>query len=154
MVLKRRLLLAILLLLPLAMQLTAIPVTAQAELRVQILSLDIEQFPTVSVSVSVTDPAGAYKSDLPATSFQILEDDNPLPGLVMREERVGTQQVFVVNDIAGLSLRLPSGESYYELTQEALLEWWSRPDASEYGLDDLTLITNEASLVAQRCLQT
>ena len=148
MISSRRTLPALLLLLLLAMQLTTIPATAQAEWRVQILSLDSSDFPTLSLSVSVTDQSGAFKSDLPATSFQVLEDDNLLPGLVMREERVGTQQVFVINSISGLNLRVPSGESYFDLIDEALREWWSRPDASEYGLDDLTLITNSATLTA------
>jgi hypothetical protein len=130
------------------MLLIATPVTAQGALRVQILALDTERFPTVSISVSVTDQTGAYIPDLSPTVFQILEDETPMPGLVMREERIGTQQVFVINDISGLSMRLESGELQYELMQEALLDWWSRSDASEFGLDDLTLITNEADLVA------
>jgi pSer/pThr/pTyr-binding forkhead associated (FHA) protein len=146
--LPKRKLLAVLLLIPLVMQLTAHSATAQAALRVQILSLDIDDFPTVSLSVSVTDQAGAFKSDLPTTSFQVLENENPLPGLVMREERVGTQQVFVINSFSGLNLRIPSGESYFDLIRDALMDWWSRRDASEFGLDDLTLITNSETLVA------
>lgn len=146
MILLKRALLSTLLILLLATLSLAAPANAQAELRVQILALDFERFPTVSLSVSVTDPTGAYIPDLPPTVFQILEDNFPMPGLVMREERIGTQQVFVINDITGLSMRLESGESQYGLIQEALLEWWARSDASEYGLDDLTLITNEADL--------
>jgi len=147
MISPRRILLAMLLVLPLTMQLTAIPATAQDGLRVQILSLDKEHFPTISLSVSVTDGAGAYMANLPSTSFQVLENEEPLPGLVMQEKRVGTQQIFVINTMSGLNLRTPSGESYFALAREALLEWWARPDASEYGMDDLTLITNEDALV-------
>jgi pSer/pThr/pTyr-binding forkhead associated (FHA) protein len=129
-------------------QSVAFPASAQMGLRVNILSLDTNEFPTLSASVSVTDDSGAYIANLPATSFQIFEDENPLPGLVMQSKRVGTQQLFVVNTIAGLQGRIPSGESFYGLVQDALSDWWSRLDASEVGLDDLTLITNEDTLVA------
>jgi pSer/pThr/pTyr-binding forkhead associated (FHA) protein len=143
-----RIFLAALFLSILVSQSIAFPVSAQTELRINILSLDIDEFPTISASVSVTDDSGAYIANLPATSFQVLEDDNPLPGLVMQSKRVGTQQLFVVNTIAGLQGRIPSGESFYELVQTSLSNWWSRVDASEYGLDDLSLITNEDTLVA------
>ena len=108
MVSLKRAFLSTLLIIPLAMLLVATPAGAQDELRVQILALDIERFPTVSLSVSVTDTSGAYVSDLPPAAFQILEDNTPMPGLVMREERIGTQQVFYINDITGLSMRLES----------------------------------------------
>ncbi|MGD8812904.1 MAG: FHA domain-containing protein [Anaerolineales bacterium] len=143
----RKLKLALLLCI-LASQSIAIPVSAQTELRVNILSLDIAEFPTLHASVSVTDDAGASLAGLPARSFQVLEDDNPLPGLVMQPKRVGTQQLFVINTITGLEGRIPSGESFFELIQDSLLDWWARVDASEYGLDDLSLITDEDTLVA------
>ncbi len=143
-----RILTAALFLSILASQIIAISVSAQTELRINILSLDTDAFPTISASVSVTDDTGAYIANLPATSFQVFEDDNPLPGLVMQSKRVGTQQLFVVNTITGLQGRIPSGESFFELVQDSLSDWWSRVDASEYGLDDLSLITNEDTLVA------
>jgi hypothetical protein len=126
----------------------ALPVTAQSAVAVR-ASLPITgQFPQISLFIAVVDGRGRYIPDLLAPNFTVIEDNNPIPDVTIQEMQVGTRQIYVINNTSGLRLRDPLGNSRFDLVRQALLDWWQIPDATLYGIDDLSLVTAEGALVS------
>lgn len=127
--------------------LTPLGATAQEPALVRITDVIHSEFPTISLFLSVRDPEGKPISGLSSASFSVIEDETPLPGAASHELDVGTRQVFALNFNRGFRARNVLGQNRYELLQQALLDWWARPDASTFGLDDLSLVTSEGVTV-------
>ncbi|MGD2253358.1 MAG: FHA domain-containing protein [Anaerolineales bacterium] len=123
-------------------------VLAQFEAIISINSLATDEFPSLSIYVSVSDENGRIISGLPATSFRVIEDGIQLPNLDLEEVLTGTRQVFVINTSTGLSRRSETGTLFYEQIHQALLDWWQSPESTQYGTDNLTLITTDGSLAS------
>ncbi|UCF61626.1 MAG: hypothetical protein JSV37_02785, partial [Anaerolineaceae bacterium] len=107
-----------------------------------------DQFPRITLYIAVVDGTGRYIPELHASSFTVIEDNNPIPDLTIEETQVGTRQIFVINTTSGLKLRDTLGNSRFDLVRNALLDWWQLPEATLYGIDDLCLVTAEGSLVS------
>lgn len=123
-------------------------VLAQFEAVISIKSLATDEFPSLSVYVSVSDENGQLISGLPASSFRVIEDGIQLPDLELEEVRPGTRQVFVINTSTDLGRRDETGTLFYEFVHRALLDWWQSPESTMYGADDLTLITTDGTLIS------
>jgi hypothetical protein len=125
-----------------------IPVTAQSAVAVRASLPITDQFPQIALYIAVVDATGRYIPDLRASSFTVIEDNNPIPDLTIEETQVGTRQIFVINTTSGLKLRDPLGNSRFDLVREALLDWWQLSEATLYGIDDLILVTADGALVS------
>ena len=124
------------------------PASAQEGFFIRLSAPSAEQFPEVSLLVSVRDSAGRRVGGLPASAFRLVEDLAAVAEPTVSEVAVGTRQVFVINASAGMRLRDPSGRTRFDHVQQALLDWWQLPEAAPYGSDDMTLVTPDGVLVA------
>lgn len=127
---------------------STVVVRAQESWRMQLSDPLIESFPIVSLFAQVLDENGARVEGLGPADFQLFEDGTPLPGFTVNELSVGARLVFAINTDASLRIRDSLGRSRFELARQALLAWWSRPDATRLNFDDLTLLDSERVLVA------
>jgi hypothetical protein len=123
-------------------------VHAQGGWRIQVSDPQTEGFPNVSLFVRVTDDSGAQVEGLRTTDFQLTEDGTPVLNLIVNKATVGTRLIFALNTDASLRIRDSLGRSRFDLARQALLAWWDRPDFTQLGLDDLTLLDSERVLVA------
>lgn len=121
---------------------------AQAGIDVHLSSPTVDGFPSVTFYASVTDTAGERLDGLPGEAFQVLEDGLPVLQVAVEEARIGTRQVFVLNTSEGMYLRDPQGRTRLDLVRDTLLLWWQLPEAGTVGLDDMTLVTGDGTVVA------
>lgn len=124
--------------------------SAQSSIALRISPPDLTTFPDVSLFANVTDAEGRRIEGLPATVFSVLEDGEAAPILSLSESVVGAREIFVLNSSIGLRLRDSLGRSRFDLARNALLDWWSRPEAAAVGIDDLTLVVADGTLAAHR----
>ncbi len=141
----RWLLLALLLLAP-----PSVDALAQIDATVRIAPPIIDQFPDITLYLSISDGTGRRIPGLPTRSFEIVEDGALLGNPAVQEVRVGTRQVFVINTVEGLGIRDSRGRTRFDFLRQALINWWSSPSASKVANDDLTLITAGGALLAHR----
>jgi pSer/pThr/pTyr-binding forkhead associated (FHA) protein len=120
--------------------------SAQESLNVQVTSIRTASFPDIWMYVSVTRPDGERVTDLTAADFNVLEGENEISPSSVREERLGTRQVYLINTSLASGLRDASGKTRLDYAVDALQEWWQLPDAARLGLDDLSLYTAESAL--------
>jgi hypothetical protein len=106
-----------------------------------------ESFPTVSLFLSVFDENGDPIMDLDRSNFILLEDETAIPEFDLTETTVGTELVFVINSSYQLDVRDSQGASRFDKITQALLRWWSDPEAAELGTDSLSLVTYDGLLV-------
>ncbi len=131
-----------------ALCLFALPATAQSAVAIRASLPITDQFPQITLFIAVVDGMGRYIPGLLAPSFTVIEDNNPIPDVTIQETQVGTRQIFVVNTTSGLKLRDALGNSRFDLIRQALLDWWQLPEATLFGIDDLSLVTTEGTLVS------
>jgi hypothetical protein len=128
--------------------LVVLPAAAQSAVAVRASLPITDQFPQISLFTAVVDGTDRYIPGLLAPSFTVIEDNNPIPDVTIQETQVGTRQIFVINTTSGLKLRDTLGNSRFDLVRQALLDWWQLPEATLYGIDDLSLVTAEGVLVS------
>jgi len=142
----RKLLLALLFFSLILSGVAPVPTSAQESLNVQVTSIRTESFPEIWIYVSVTRPDGERVTELTAADFNILEGENEITPSSVREERLGTRQIYLINTSLASGLRDASGRTRLDYAVDALQEWWQLPDAARLGQDDLSLYTAEAEL--------
>lgn len=125
-----------------------VPAFAQEPISIHVSSAITDQFPQISLYISITDASGERLANLPAESFTVIEDDTIMSGLTVEEVLVGTRQIFLIDDNHGLQLRDVHGQTRFDLIRQALIEWWSLPKVALLGVDDFSLLTAEHTLVA------
>jgi hypothetical protein len=125
-----------------------LPAAAQISASIRASAPITDQFPNITMYLSVLDNSGRRIPGLPRSSFSVIEDEIPIIDYAIEETLVGTRQIFVINTNLDLKVRDGLGRSRFDLIQEALLDWWQQPSASPYGLDDLSLITGERDLIS------
>ncbi|MFP3854876.1 MAG: hypothetical protein ACLFWD_11350, partial [Anaerolineales bacterium] len=74
-----------------SLSLAAIGARAQSDASVQISPPQTGDFPTISFNASVSDGTGRRVENLPASSFQIMEDGRSITPSSVQEARVGTR---------------------------------------------------------------
>ncbi len=107
-----------------------------------------DDFPQITLYISVTDGAGEHISGLTSSNFSVFENDALQLDHTVTEEQVGTRQVFVINTTADMKVRDALGRSRFELARQVLLSWWRMPAVSEINVDDFRLVTAEGILVS------
>ncbi|NIM96125.1 MAG: FHA domain-containing protein [Anaerolineales bacterium] len=110
------------------------------------------EFPLISILFSLTDSTGRYTTGLSADDVTVIEDGISIEDVEIGEVILGTRQTFVLNTTRGMRGRDEFGLTRYDYLREALLEWWSRPDAATIGLDDLSLVAYDETLVVHSSL--
>ena len=125
----------------------AIGASAQDIITLRAYAADVDSFPRIAINVSVSDDNGQLLQGLQTGDFAILEDGERIDAVDVEEERLGTRLVYAINTNIDLRVRDASGQSRYEQIRNALLAWWQLPEASELGVDDLSLLTQESMLV-------
>jgi hypothetical protein len=131
----------------LALLLTSMTALAQVSARLRASKPQIEDFPRIKIFLSLTDSEGRSIPNLPPSSFTVIEDGTPVNEVEITEHMRGTRQIFVINSTRGLRGRDALGMTRYDYVRASLNEWWKGQAAAELGMDDLTLITIERSLV-------
>ena len=119
---------------------------AQADINLRLSDLNIESFPRVSLFAQVTDDRGYRLIDLTSANFRVLEENAEASNVEVEEITVGSRIVFALNTNIGLRIRDTLGHSRFELAQQALLDWWRRPEFNRIGVDDLSLIAVDGTL--------
>lgn len=130
----------------LAMTLTS-QATAQAGGSVRLSPPVTDTFPTVRVFLDVRDDEGSRVAGLRAGDVSLTEDEVTLPQVSLRETEVGVRQIIVLNTNDGLRLRDAGGRSRFDIVHDALRTWWQTAAAARVGVDDLTLMAAEGTLV-------
>jgi hypothetical protein len=106
-----------------------------------------DTFPTVRAFLDVRDEQGGRVAGLRASDVILAEDEVTLPQVSLKETEVGVRQIIVLNTNDGLRLRDSGGRSRFDIVRDALMTWWQTAAASRVGVDDLTLIAAEGTLV-------
>jgi hypothetical protein len=119
---------------------------AQSGVNIRISSPNTTQFPTVTMSLFITDTFGRHVPDLSVDNFTILEDGEAIGIDRVEEVTVGTQQIFILNTSRGLRGRDAYGLTRYDYIRSALIEWWGKEEAATIGIDDLTLLSMDGAL--------
>ncbi|MFP3854533.1 MAG: FHA domain-containing protein, partial [Anaerolineales bacterium] len=57
------------------------------------------------------------------------------------------RQLFVINTNEAMGRRDPSGRTRFTYARDALLNWWTQPEASQFAADDLSLVTGTGPIV-------
>jgi hypothetical protein len=121
-------------------------VSAQTDISLHLSELNIESFPIISLFAKVTDDRGYRIPGLTSDNFRILEENAEASDIEVRETTVGSRIVFALNTNFGLRIRDTLGYSRFDLTRQALLDWWRRPEFNRVGVDDLSLVTIDGTL--------
>lgn len=129
---------------------TPVALASPLQASVRVSPAVIDHFPLISVSLAITDAAGARVTGLPPASYQVIEDQKPVSLVSAEDVLVGTRQVYLLNTTSGLKVRDAGGTSRYDLAREALYHWWTSPQAGVSGIDDLSLLTAEGPLASHR----
>lgn len=124
-------------------------VSAQLSVNLRASAPLVENFPQITIYLAVTDGTGRHLPGLNSNNFSVLEDESMLLDLAVREQEVGTRQVFVLNTSEDMKVRDALGRSRFDLARQALLSWWQLPSASLLRIDDLSLVTTDGVLVSQ-----
>ncbi len=127
---------------------TALPSNAQSGIIITLSPPIVDDFPEITFFVEISDANGRRIPNIPSSSFGVIEDESPIRGVQVEEKVVGAQQVFVVNTNLGMRIRDTLGNSRFDIVTEALIDWWSRPDASVLEMDVLSLQTTDGVLVS------
>jgi hypothetical protein len=125
---------------------------AQAGGSVRITTLISENFPDLTLYVSALDDRGNHLAGLGSADFVLQEDGDPIPVLGAESIRAGARQIFLINTTPGMQLKDPLGFRLYDHVRQDLFRWWATEAASEYGIDDLTLLTEEGPIVTHSTL--
>jgi hypothetical protein len=112
----------------------------------------VELFPTISLYLSLTDNDGRHIPDLSSRNFVVLEDGTPIHGASIEEQIIGTRQVFVINTSRNMRGRDSLGLTRFDYVRRSLLEWWSLPQSSVIGIDDLSLLTTGETVLSHTSL--
>lgn len=125
---------------------------AQSSAFLRISEPEVDQFPTVSFSLSIADASGKHIPGLSSSNLVILEDGKPIHGVHVEENVIGTRQIFILNTTRNMRGRDSLGLTQFDYVRHSLLAWWSMPESSEFGIDDLTLLTDDRSIVEETSL--
>lgn len=128
------------------------PAFAQAGGTVRVTTLISDDFPALSLYISALDEGGNHIAGLTPRDFVVQEDGNPLPVLSAESVRAGARQIFLVNTTPGLALKDELGFRLYDHVRDDLIAWWASEPASEYGIDDLTLLSRAGPLITHSTL--
>lgn len=120
---------------------------AQTSASVRISPPDTDGFPTVTFFLSTSDGEGRRLTGLGPSNIEVLENGLARPANRVDEIEVGTRQLFVINTNESMAVRDSRGRSRFHFVREALLNWWSRPAASRFAADDLTVIAGGETLL-------
>lgn len=125
----------------------AYPVLGQTEPRVQLDSLDLSEFPKISSYLDIRGQQGFFVSGLPSSAATVLEDEQPIPGL-LTEVRPGAQIVVAYAGGESFGIFNLEAKTRYTMLQNWLLEWST--NQQEAGRDDLSLVIPEGILVSHQ----
>ncbi len=126
----------------------ALPADAQSGIIITLSPPIVDDFPEITFYVEISDAGGRRIPNVPVSSFGVIEDERPIRAVQVEEKEVGAQQIFIVNTNLGMRIRDTLGNSRFDIVTDALIDWWSRPDASVLELDDLSLQTTDGVLVS------
>ncbi len=125
--------------------LAALPARAQAgKAAVSLSAVDAGAFPAMQAYAILNDAAGQHISGLPASSFTLTEDGQPVAGLQAAEAEVGVQVVFVVDSSAAFKGRDANGVTRLDYVKQALAEYAQTKPWMKTGVDDVTVIAPES----------
>lgn len=122
-------------------------VSAQSGILLRVSNPNTDQFPLISMSISITDDTGRHVPNLLTQNFIVLEDGEAIGVDRAEAVTVGTRQIFVLNTSRGLRGRDSFGLTRYDYVRSALIEWWGKNEAAIIGVDDLNLMSVDGNLV-------
>ena len=106
-----------------------------------------DTFPIVRVFLDVRDDQGGRVAGLRVGDIRLSEDEVDIPQVSLKETEVGVRQIIVLNTNDGLRLRDAGGRSRFDIVRDAFHAWWQTAAAARVGVDDLTLMAAEGTLV-------
>ncbi len=129
--------------------LSAFPVSAQATTSAIITSVDTSAFPEIRALAAVSDAGGKRLDNLPATSFQIFENNAPVTIGQVVEDEVGLQMAFVLESSSLFAKRDPEGFTRLDFVKTALIDFATGADQiyMKDGLDDVTVLAPEGTIL-------
>jgi hypothetical protein len=122
-------------------------VTAQTIVKMRASTPEVSDFPSINLTLSLTDNTGKHIPGLDASNFLVLEDGKPLHDIQVEENIVGTRQIFIINTSRSMRSRDAFAMTRFDYVRESLVAWWSDAEVSTVDLDDLNLITSEGPIV-------
>jgi hypothetical protein len=125
---------------------------AQSGGTARITTLEYEAFPELTLYFSLLDDRGEFIPGLESGDITVQEDGGAIQVQGVEAVRAGTRQVFALNTSAGFQLKDELGFRLYDHLRADLIDWWASEPASEYGVDDLTLITRSGPIVTHGTL--
>jgi hypothetical protein len=142
------------LLLALALAAVHVGARAQTPINVGVSSISVDNFPAVTLSLTIADGEGQSIPGLTADNFVIREDGSPRPEATVSQTEIGSRQVFAILTGRTLRIRDSQGRTRFDFVRQALLDWWSTPTVAGYELDDLTLLTSDGPLAVHASAPT
>jgi hypothetical protein len=127
-------------------------VVAQTGASLRATSPKVDLFPAISLYLSLTDSDGRHIPNLLSRNFVVLEEGKPIYGAKVEEQIIGTRQIFVLNSTRNMRARDSLGLTRFDYVRRALLDWWSLPKSASVGIDDLSLLTVDRTIVTHTSL--
>ena len=125
----------------------AFPVRGQTVARVKLDALDLSEFPKITSYLDIRGQQGFFISGLPGSAATVLEDDQPIPGLIT-EIRPGAQIVVAYAGGESFGIYNLEAKTRFAVIQEWLLNWSATQLST--NLDDLSLVIPEGILVSHQ----
>lgn len=122
---------------------------AQTAGTIVLTSPSTADFPRIVFYASVLDADRRPIHALPPTTFSLSEDGQPIDDFTMREEVVGSRQIFAVNTVTALRRRDVRGVTRFDQLRQALLDAWAARPTSPTP-DQVSLLMTEATLGLNR----
>lgn len=119
---------------------------AQSEAAIRLTPPLVEAFPEITFFASVIAPDGRRLHALPATSFSLTEDQQPVTDFAIEERSIGSRQLYVVNVVTPLRRRDASGVTRLEQLRRTLVEAWRQRPAS--GVPDQVSLLVPGEIIA------
>lgn len=135
-------------LLALALLLAAVPFNAAAQTgaRINLRSVQTDNFPSITGYFDAQDASGARIADLTADQLQMLEDGVAQPIQQLRNVQIALRVILVVSPAEPFGIRDAEGTPRFEHAKEAIRDWASMLSSTSDTL--LTLTTHEGTLVS------
>jgi hypothetical protein len=119
-----------------------LPARAQSAARLELFALDASAFPTISASMDVFDPGGAFITGLQPGQVTLLEDDLPIAPTSLQELQPGVQFAIALDPGAAFAFQDAHAISRFDLVMNVLIHW-AEAHADAFN-DELSLVPTDA----------
>jgi hypothetical protein len=114
---------------------------------VSLIAIDTDTFPDMRVYVAVNDGEGKHLAGLLTSAFTLTENNLPMTRLKVTEQEIGSQIVVVLDTSNAFKARDANAVTRLDFIKQALTDFAVENPWMRDGLDDVTVLAPEGTLV-------